>query len=204
MTLNTSKIDVPNLPPDLGIHTTLRSLGLHVKRDTRPDHFYPVSGTLTDFTADFAMQAIGSKYSFQSYKLTWNKYVTVAKDQVVAFGSFFCGTGGQPPFYGNCIYGSQNQLRGYTAGRYFDRYMMDSQVEYRLSLPWRLGVVGFGGIGGVIPGKDQFLIRNSYFLPSGGVGLRFNMSKQYHVNLRADVGYGKDGHTFSLGVGEAF
>jgi hypothetical protein len=56
----------------------------------------------------------------------------------------------------------------------------------------------------VIPGDEQFLVRNSFFLPSGGGGLRFNMSKKYHVNLRADVGYGKDGHTFSLGVGEAF
>jgi hypothetical protein len=154
--------------------------------------------------ADFAFLAIGSKYAFQAYKLTWNKYVTVAKNQVVALGSYFCSTGGSPPFYGNCIYGSQNQLRGYTAGRYFDRYMMASQVEYRLSLPLRPGVVAFGGMGGVISGQEQFLVRNDYFLPSGGAGLRFNMSKKYHVNLRADVGYGKDGHTFSLGVGEAF
>jgi Omp85 superfamily domain len=204
VTLKDSNIGDIAVPPDLGDHTTIRSIGFHVKRDTRPDHFYPVKGTLTDFTADFAIQGIGSKYSFQSYKLTWNKYVTVAKNQVVALGSYFCGTGGLPPFYGNCIYGSQNQLRGYTAGRYFDRYMMASQVEYRLSLPWRLGVVGFGGIGGVISGPEQYLIRNDYFLPSGGAGLRFNMSKKYHVNLRADVGYGKDGHTFSLGVGEAF
>jgi Omp85 superfamily domain len=204
ITLKSTEIGDTPIPPDLGAQTTIRSIGLHVKRDTRPDHFYPVKGTLTDFTADFAMQAIGSKYTFQSYKLTFNKYVTVRKNQIVALGSYFCGTGGLPPFYGNCIYGSQNQLRGYTAGRYFDRYMMASQAEYRLSLPLRLGVVAFGGIGGVIPGQEQFLVRNSFFLPSGGGGLRFNMSKKYHVNLRADVGYGKDGHTFSLGVGEAF
>jgi outer membrane protein assembly factor BamA len=159
---------------------------------------------LTDFASDFFTQSIGSKYSFQSYKLTFNKYQSLTKNQVLAFGSYFCGVGGQPPFYGNCIYGAQNQLRGYTAGRYFDRYMMASQLEYRLALPWRLGLVAFGGIGGVIPGADQFLIRNSYFLPSAGGGLRFELSKKYHVNLRADLGYGKDGHTFGLGVGEAF
>jgi len=27
-----------------------------------------------------------------------------------------CGTGGEPPFYGNCIYGMNNELRGYQAG----------------------------------------------------------------------------------------
>jgi hypothetical protein len=204
ITLNASNIGPIALPPNLGIHTTLRSIGFHLKRDTRPNHFYPTAGTLTDFASDFFTQSIGSKYSFQSYKLTFNKYQSLTKNQVLAFGSYFCGVGGQPPFYGNCIYGAQNQLRGYTAGRYFDRYMMASQLEYRLALPWRLGLVAFGGIGGVIPGADQFLIRNSYFLPSAGGGLRFELSKKYHVNLRADLGYGKDGHTFGLGVGEAF
>jgi hypothetical protein len=48
------------------------------------------------------------------------------------------------------------------------------------------------------------LFRNNHFLPSGGGGLRFQLSKQYHVNLRADIARGKDGHTFSLGLGEAF
>jgi hypothetical protein len=204
ITLNKSNTGPIAIPPDLGIHTTLRSVGFHLKRDTRPNHFYPTAGTLTDFAADFFSQSIGSKYSFQSYKLTFNKYHSLKKNQVLAFGSYFCSTQGQPPFYGNCIYGAQSQLRGYTAGRYFDRYMMASQLEYRLALPLRLGLVAFGGIGGVIPGQDQFLIRNSYFLPSAGGGLRFELSKKYHVNLRGDLGYGKDGHTFGLGVGEAF
>jgi hypothetical protein len=204
ITLNTSSIGTTPIPPDLGFHTTLRSLGFRLQRDTRPNHYYPTAGTLTDFTADFFGQPLGSKYTYQSYKLTFNKYHSLRKNQVLAFGSYFCGTAGQPPFYGNCIYGTQAQLRGYTAGRYFDRYMMASQLEYRLALPFRLGLVAFGGLGGVIPGNEQFLIRNSFFLPSAGGGLRFELSKKYHLNLRADIGYGKDGHTFGLGVGEAF
>ena len=202
--LGTSDTGTTPAPPDLGLHTTLRAIGFRLQRDTRPNHFYPTTGTFTDFTTDFYSQAIGSKYAFQSYKLIFNKYASLTKNQVLAFGSYFCGTGGQPPFYGNCIYGAQNQLRGYAAGRYFDRYLMASQLEYRLALPMRLGLVAFGGIGGVIPGQEQFLIRNSFFLPSAGGGLRFEMSKKYHVNLRADIGYGKDGHTFGLGIGEAF
>jgi hypothetical protein len=34
--------------------------------------------------------------------------------------------------------------------------------------------------------------------------LRYELSKVYHVNLRADIAQGTTGHTFSLGVGEAF
>lgn len=126
--------DVPP-PPDLGIHTTLRALGLRLNRETSPNRFYPTSGTLLDFTSDFFSEALGSKYSFQAYRFTFNKYGSLSKNQVLAYNLFVCGTGGTPPFYGNCIYGANNELRGYTAGRYLDRYMLATQLEYRLSLP---------------------------------------------------------------------
>ena len=156
-----------------------------------------------DFISDFYSQELGSKFSFQSYGVTFNKYKSLNEKQVVAFNAYFCGTGGDPPFYGNCIYGTNNELRGYTAGQYLDRYMIATQAEYRLALPKRFGVVAFAGIGEVIPGAGQ-LFRSSNFLPAGGGGLRFMVSKKYHVNLRADFAAGKDGHTLSLGIGEAF
>jgi hypothetical protein len=93
-------------------------------------------------------------------------------------------------------------LRGYTAGRYLDRYMLGTQLEYRLVLPWRLGLVAFGGVGEVAPGVDKF--RANDFLPAGGTGIRFLLSKKYHVNLRTDFAWGKDNFTWSMGVGEAF
>jgi hypothetical protein len=191
------------LPPDLGLHTALTAVGFRLLRDTRPNRFYPTSGTLLDFTSDFFSQGLGSNYSFQSYKFTFNKYWTLTKQQVFAFNGFACITGGQPPFYGNCIYGTNNELRGYIAGRYLDRYMTTTQLEYRLALPKRFGVVAFGGLGGVVSGGNQ-PFRTKNFLPSGGGGARFQLSKKYHVNLRADLAQGTDSHTWSIGVGEAF
>jgi hypothetical protein len=82
--------------------------------------------------------------------------------------------------------------------------MATTQLEYRLSLPMRFGVVAFGGLGEAFPGSDPLLFRKNAFLPSGGAGLRFQLSKKEHVNLRADIARGVDGHTFSLGIGEAF
>jgi len=190
-------------PPDLGLDTTLRALGFRIVRDTRPDHFYPTTGMLTQFTSDFFAKALGSKYSFQSYRFTFNKYGTVAKNQVLAYNLFFCGTGGDPPFYGNCIYGTNNELRGYEAGRYLDRYMIATQLEYRVSLPKKFGLAAFGGLGEVVPGGKEFFRINN-FLPSIGGGPRFELSKKYHVNLRADFARGKDSWTWSMGVGEAF
>lgn len=190
-------------PPDLRLHTTLRALGLRLNRDTTPNRFYPTTGMMLDFTSDFFAEALGSKYSFQAYRFTFNKYGGLSEKQILAYNLFICGTGGQPPFYGNCIYGANNELRGYTAGRYLDRYMFATQLEYRLSLPKRLGIVGFGGVGEVIPGASQIL-RSNNLLPAGGGGVRFQLSKKYRVNLRADIARGRDTWTWGMGVGEAF
>ena len=203
VTLRPNSAGAVPVPPDLGLDTHLTAVGFRLNRDTRPNRFYPTAGTLLDFTADFFTQGLGSKYSFQSYKINFNKYWNLTQNQVLASGSFACFTGGAPPFYGNCIYGTNGELRGYTAGRYLDRYMFGTQLEYRLALPKRLGLVGFGGLGEVIPGGNQ-PFRTNNFLPSGGGGIRFELSKAYHVNLRADFAQGKDSHTWSMGVGEAF
>lgn len=203
VTVRPGNVGTLPLPPDLGLDTTLTALGFRVDRDTRPNRFYPTEGTVLDFTADFFSQGLGSKYSFESYKFTFNKYWGLTPNQVLASGSFACLTGGQPPFYGNCIYGTNSQLRGYTAGRYLNRYMFGTQLEYRLTLPKRFGLVGFGGLGEVVPGGNQPFSTNN-FLPSGGGGVRFELSSKYHVNLRVDFAQGKDSHTWSVGVGEAF
>lgn len=201
ITVKPASGEVPPIPPDTGLPTNLLSIGVEALRDSRPNRFYPTAGMLLDFTGDFFSQGLGSKYSFQSYKFTFNKYVSFGEKQVLAYNLFLCGTAGEPPFYGNCIFGTNNELRGYQAGRYLDRYMFATQLEYRLVLPWRLGLVAFGGLGGVAPGADKF--RSEQFLPAGRTGIRFLLSKKFHVNLRTDLP-GKDSFTWSMGVGEAF
>ena len=196
--------NTPPIPSDIGLRTNLRAVGLEVLRDSRPNRFYPLGGSYFDFTSNFFAKNLGSKYSFQSYNVTFSKYVSLDGNgkQVLAYNAFACATGGEPPFYGNCIYGTDNQLRGYTAGQFLDRYMLTTQLEYRLVLPWRFGLVGFGGLGGAIPGEDQ--LRTRQFLPAAGTGIRFLMSKRFHVNLRTDFAWGKDNFTWSMSMGEAF
>ena len=53
VTVGPSNAGTIPLPPDLGLDTTLTSLGFRVDRDTRPNRFYPTEGTVLDFTADF-------------------------------------------------------------------------------------------------------------------------------------------------------
>jgi outer membrane protein assembly factor BamA len=199
-------INNPNIPPipaDVGLHTNLRALGVRTVRDTRPNHFFPTAGSKFEFTADFYAQALGSKQTFQQYKLHFNKYIALHKNQVLAYELYGCDAAGDAPFYQQCIYGTSNELRGYTAGQYFDRHMYTAQAEYRLSLPKRIGLAAFVGIGEVNPGSNA-LFSTSHFLPDIGVGPRYSLSSKYHVNLRADFARGRGSWTWSMGIGEAF
>jgi hypothetical protein len=202
ITLRPSNDNDLSPPRDIGLQTTLTALGLHINRDTRANRFYPTGGTLFDFTSMFFSDALGSKYSFESYRFTFNYYRSLGDKQVLAYNLYTCTTSGHPPFYGECIFGTNSELRGYVAGRYIDRDMIATQVEYRRSLPWRFGAVAFGGIGEVAPSVGEF--RGDNILPSVGGGLRFKVSTKYNLNFRADLAQGKDGHTFSMGIGEAF
>jgi len=202
ITVKPTSGETPPVPQDVGLKTNLTALGLEVLRYSRPNRFYPEKGSLVDFTADFFSKDLGSKYSYQSYHFTYNKYWSVGGKQVLAYNFFGCGTGGAAPFYGKCIYGTNSELRGYTAGRYLSEYMFATQLEYRVALPWRLGLTGFGGLGGVAPEASKF--RAKQFLPAGGTGIRFLLNRKFNVNLRTDFAWGKDNFTWSMSVGEAF
>lgn len=45
--------------------------------------------------------------------------------------------------------------------------------------------------------------RSDQFLPAAGEGLRFNLDKKNDINYRVDFAFGREGHTLSIGVGEA-
>jgi hypothetical protein len=213
--LSKSDSDHPDLPP-AELNTSPHAIGVRLLRDTRPNRFYPTAGTLFDLSTNFFSAnsnlgttsdlapnlAPGKTYTYQTYRIIFNKYASLTKSQVLAYNLYLCGTGGEAPFYGQCIFGVQNELQGYTAGRYIDRYMFATQLEYRLVLPKRFGLVGFGGVGEVAPSVGQFNYSN--LLPSIGTGLRFMLDKKYHVNLRVNIAEGKNGHTWSMGVGEDF
>jgi hypothetical protein len=202
ITLRSETKGAEPIPPDVSLRTQLTGLGFRVNRDTRINRFYPNQGSYVDLTTMFFSEALGSKYSFQPFKFVVNRYQGLTSRQVLAYNLYACATWGQPPFYGECLYGSNSELRGYIGGQHIDRYMLATQAEYRLALPWRLGLVAFGGVGEVAPSVGRFRYDN--LLPAGGGGLRLKLSKKYSVNLRADIAQGRDGHTFSMGISEAF
>jgi hypothetical protein len=188
--------------PDIDIKSKTVALGAHIQRDLRDSNFYPTKGSLADIIGDFFAKPLGSKRTYQVYKLSYNGYRTIAPKQIIAYQAMTCSANGSVPFYDLCFYGTNNQLRGYTGGEFQNRRMFATQAEYRRELPKRFGFVAFGGIGGVARTWGEF--RSDGLLPAAGAGLRFKLDKKNHINYRIDWAVGRAGHTLTLGVMEAF
>ena len=188
--------------PPIDLKSNSVAIGIHVQRDTTKNAFYPTGGSLFDWTADFFTPGLGSKRKYQTYKVSYNGYREIKAKQVLAYRAMACSANGSVPFYDLCLYGTNNDLRGYTGGQFQNRRMFATQAEYRLELRKRFGLVAFGGIGGVAEKWGDF--RSDQLLPAVGAGLRFTLDKKNHINYRVDVGFGRAGRTLSIGIGEAF
>ena len=196
-----------NLPPGFEFipqerNTKTSALGFHLQQDRRNSQFYASKGLLADLIGDIFSKDIGSDLDYQSYNFALNTYSRIGAKQVLAFRAYGCAVNEGAPFYDLCFVGAHNDIRGYQSGRYQDHRLLATQLEYRLELPKRVGLVGFFGVAEVAPTIGKFNAEN--MLPAGGLGLRYVVAKKNHLNLRFDYAYGKEGGGFYMGVGEAF
>lgn len=200
-------LDGPQTPggfeiPPIDLNTVSAALGIHVQRDKRDSTFYPRKGSLLDVTGDFFAKGLGSRRQYQTYKVSYQLYRSLSPKRVLAYRGMICSANQNVPFYDLCLYGTQSNLRGYTGGEFQNRRMFATQAEFRQELKGRFGVVAFGGIGGIARRWNEF--RTDELLPAAGAGLRFTLDKKNHINYRVDFGVGREGHTLSIGIGEAF
>jgi hypothetical protein len=184
------------------INTTFSGLGVHAQWDTRDSQFYPRKGYLADADAIFHDPAIGDSFSYQVFNLAFNRYFSLASNQVLAFRAMGQFENGDVPFYALSQFGRGSDLRGYPIGQYQDKQMFAIQAEYRLEITKRIGAVAFFGVGEVAPTFYQFNFEN--LLPAGGVGIRYVLAEKNHVAVRLDGAWGRDGFQYYFSIGEAF
>lgn len=179
-------------------------LGLLVTRDTRDNPVYPRSGSFHQLGGSWYSGHFGSSYDYGSFYLDVRKYFSAFSTHVVAIRGLAMASVSEQPFDLMPQLGGDVLLRGYFAGRYRDRQLLALQGEYRTPVWWRVGLVGFAGIGQVA--DNWGALELGHFHPSAGVGARFQLSRTEGLNIRADYGWGFDAATtgFYLSVGEAF
>jgi len=178
-------------------------LGYGLTFDNRDNVFYPSKGNLFEFYALHFGSYIGSDYKFNNYFFDLRSYNAITKDDnVIAVQGYAAITTGTPPFYALPKLGGQHMMRGYFEGRYRDNNYLMLQVEYRKYLFWRFDGILFLGMGDVGADFSDFGLKSLKY--SYGIGFRYILDEEEKINLRVDIGFGKDGMGFYFGVEEAF
>ncbi len=170
--------------------------------DNRDNIFFPRKGWLIESIAFFNKPAFGSDFNFNRYSLDINTYWQTPWQHIFAFNAFTGFITGDAPFNELLLMGGDNRARGYYEGRFRDNTMALIQAEYRLPLFWRFGAVAFASLGAVAEDYANLASRNLRYNVGGGI--RFLLDEKEKINLRVDVGFGKNTTAYYLTIGEAF
>ena len=176
--------------------------GLQLSWDTRDNIYLPSEGSHYQFSAAWFGSALGSRYDFRRTIADLRQYLTVWASHVLAFQVYGRSTSGKVPFQQLSELGGSLLMRGYYQGRYRDHDLIAVQMEYRLPLWRRFGLAGFAGSGDVADAMSRFRARE--VKTSAGFGLRYMLIPEEKMNLRFDLGFGKNTSGFYVTITEAF
>jgi len=180
-------------------------LGLIARYDSRDVPVNAWEGFYADLRATFYNSAIGSDNDYQAYQLDLRKYFRIKRPGRTVAVQIKSRIGvGEMPYAEMSQLGTPYDLRGYRWGQYRDKSILFFLGEYRhmflkgdgtLSKHGAVGWIGTGSLGGN-PSEFQ------HWLPNLGIGYRLEV--QPRMNLRIDIGIGRESAGFYFNFNEAF
>jgi len=196
-----AKSDPPNIERTaLGPSTLSSGSSVELSWDDRDFMPNPRKGQYADLRYIRYAPDIDSDTPFNEYQLHYSHYHPLNEKSVLAWEADGAFTQGEVPWNMLPLLGSNQRMRGYYEGRYRDKNVVSGQLEYRSKLSWRHGVVGWIGAGTMASSFHS--LDDGRWLPSTGVGYRFEFKPR--INVRLDYGIGKGSSGFYFQVGEAF
>jgi len=196
--------DLPDfIPPDLATDTrSMNTIGYSFNFDMRDNQLNPYSGYYLYFRNNFFRDWLGSDNDFEMYSITYNHFIPIKSPRdIIATRLHASIAAGDVPFQGQNVVG-QEDIRGYSEGRYRGNQVYTLQAEYRHRFQNRLGVVGFFGMATAFDSFSE--LDNAPFLPGGGVGIRYMVIEQMRINIGLDAALGKDDWGIYFRIGESF
>ena len=177
-------------------------LGIVGRIDNRDNFFNASKGPFFQTSLLFYGDQIGSDFTYTSLQMDFRDYWKIRKKSILAFRLVLENNWGDPSFETMALLGGENILRGHYLGRFRDKALWSSQVEYRFPLgreSWiedrekppfweRWGLIGFLGAGNVSSTLSRPDFGNTKI--GGGFGLRYLAFPRENINLRLDVGFG--------------
>lgn len=192
------KGDSLSLSQQIDSHISGMTMGLSY--DSRDVAFNSYKGMLLDFSYDHYDKVLGSEFNFTRTTFNYRQYKLLSAKFILAWELYVQGLSGNVPWYAMAEMGVNGRMRGYYQGQYRDKYQMSSQIELRHKINYRHGFVYWIGAGNVAPEFNQVV--NSSWLPNMGIGYRLTFKPR--VNIRFDMGFGKDTSGFYFQINEAF
>lgn len=174
--------------------------GIILSYDTRDFVPNPHRGGVIELGYTRYAPGTGSDTRFDVFNSRVGYYYALDDKRVIAWEADGVFTQGKVPWNELPGLGGSHRMRGYYEGRYRDRNIMSTQLEYRQKLSWRHGVVGWIGTGTM--SKHFARLGGERWLPNAGVGYRFAFKPG--INVRLDYGIGQRSSGFYFQVGEAF
>jgi len=149
-------------------------LGISLRYDSRDNIFYPSGGGFYKLAFIFFNDNIGSDFNYTKSYLDLRRFFAVAENQILAYQFYYNLINGTAPFYDIPPLGGEDIMRGYYSGRYRDKNYFATQLEYRLRVWWKFGLVGFIGLGDVASEITKFELKKFKYSYGGGIRLRID------------------------------
>ncbi len=174
--------------------------------DSRRNILNAQDGWYLEFTHGEYGKVLGGTHEFNLTRLDIRHYLSVFKrnNDILAFQMTGRVSRGNLPFSEFAFFGGSDIMRGYQEGRFVDRDVLATQVEYRKQFgESRFGAVAFIGMGNVFNNITDFQFAG--LKPNYGIGARYKLDKSENLNIRLDYGFGTRGNSsFYLSIAEAF
>lgn len=179
---------------------TMSSILFNARYDSRNSFITPSSGLVISGELEYAPIIFGTNTKFTRHSSTIQYYHTVAGSSVVA-GRVIVQSMFQNdlPVQSLISVGGTNTLRGIPQDRYLDKSSIVSNIEYRIPIVWRFGIVAGVDAGRVWSSLSNISVTDWSVNYIGGI--RFYMDT---FVIRLDVGVSKETSGFYLNFGELF
>ena len=194
------------LPPEVGsMGSSNLGVGLGLIYNNIHNAMNPRKGLYSEWGFIDYPSRDGRDFRFISYIADTRIYRPIQENTVLAIQVYSQFTSGNPPFNMLALMGGESLMRGYYLGRYRDKHLVASQVEYRIlpfSFSKRVGASVFMAMGQVFGENHSF--EWNQFLPAGGAGLRFLIFPEKDIYTRLDWAVTAEGSGIYFFIGEAF
>ena len=196
--------DLPDWVPDSlrSEEVSMHNFGYQLTYDRRDHQYNPHGGYHLIFKHSIFPEWLNGVSTFHGFAITYNHYYPIRGERHILATRFRANiSAGEVPFTGQNVVG-QDDIRGYTSGKYRDNQVYAMQAEYRWRFYRRFGAVGFFGLATATENLGS-LTKNE-LLPGGGIGFRYMMIPGERINVGIDVAFGKEDWGLYFRIGEAF